>query len=631
MNLHEAQFEVKRKKKGEIKFPTSSFKDPFIIKAIKAIAQHAPDSNEIDVSKYIAAKVAERQEATKKAPLLYNTMTMNAIEQEVFSLFWKINVPVAGAPKFSNVVFNKLIRMLKVEYDEFFPLRSHIDKRHLTTPVIEVIETPPEPEAADTAMTADEQASGETKREDLGGAPTVSSGQVPTAAASPDGTFYFNEQFMQALMNYSYLKGVKPKGEKYKSNGGKFPDEYCWIEFLILHEFMHYTNDDFYYQKVIPGADPQIINWVGDFRTNYLLTKSGFEPLPMGLFNDEINYDRQTEYIEMYRLVEEEFKKLAPENQDQIKEMMDKMSDDHQPGNEAGEKSDVDGGDLSEEDIDEMGKASEEAVDEEREKKEPGEGEGEGEGGGEGEGESDKGGRAGGKNPKRKGVDYDKVNPRFNWKTLMDKFIKTGMARTEETYNKPARRGITTSDIARQVGAAAIKPAQRPLDMSDAKLMFIIDNSGSMNSAVKTVVANAKKLLATPMFKKATILTLKFSNDAELYKVNVGRNIAGQIPEPNTNPKKWDQTADYVLGSSFGGGTTISAKMVQQTAAAINMGYNVILFSDRDINYGQNLKAVVQMIKNGRGQMYVILDSRKSYISFRKASGMDPANITYFG
>lgn len=600
MNLNEAQFDAKRRKKGDIRFSTSALTDPFIVDAIKAIAQHTSKSEQ-DIVAYITAQLKERNEVLAKAPLLHGTMTKNAVEDIVFTMFWEAKVPVSGAPQFSNVIFHKIIRQLRVDYDELFPLRSHIDKRHLTTPVIEVLD-----------------------------ADNPTSKQLKTAAASPDGTFYFNVEFMQALMNYSHLKGVKPKGEKFKSNGGPFPDEYAWIEFLILHEFMHYTNDDFYYQKVIPGADPQIINWVGDFRTNYLLVKSGFEQLPMGLFNDDINYDRQTEYIEMYRLVEEEFKKLAPPMQDWIKALMDKLSDDHKPGNEAGEKSDVEGDDLTSEDIDEMGKENEEAVDENREQKPKEDGEGkdsEKEGGQPGEGQ---GGRGGGKNPKSRGVDYTKVMPRFNWKTLVDKFIKSGLSRTEETYSKPARRSVTTIDVARQVGAAAIKPAQRPLDMSDAKLMFILDNSGSMTNIIATVVSNAKKLLSQPMFKNATIISMKFSNTAEMFKINVGRNIAGQIADPKDMPKNWDKTADAVLGSSYGGATTVSAKMVQQTIDAFRLGYNVIMFSDSDVARGENLKSVVKMINAGPGQMYLILEDRNSYIAFRKASKINTPNITYF-
>lgn len=598
--LNEAQFEVKRRKKGEIQFSTSSFKDPFIVKAIQLIAKTAKVSEQ-EVMTKLQAGLKERDETLKKAPLLHGTMAKNAVENDVFTMFWELGVQVPGAPQFSNVVFHKLIRMLRVDYDELFPLRSHIDKRHLTTPVIEILD-----------------------------ADNPESKQLKTAAASPNGTFYFNLEFMQALMNYSHLKGVKPKGEKYKSNGGPIPDEYCWIEFLILHEFMHYTNDDFYYQKVIPGADPQIINWVGDFRTNYLLVKSGFEQLPMGLFNDEINYDRQQEYIQMYRLVEEEFKKLEPPIQDMIRKLMDKMSDDHKPGNEAGKKADVDPDDLTNEDIDEMGKENEEAVDEDRERKEPGEDEGKGKAEGEGAGSGSSGGRGGGRNPKSRGVDYNKVMPRFNWKTLVDKFIKSGLSRTEETYSKPARRSVTTIDVARQVGAAAIKPAQRPLDMSDAKLMFILDNSGSMSSAVATVIANIKRLLSQPMFRKATILSLKFSNSAELYKVNVGRNVAGQIAEPSDNPKQWNLKADDVIATSIGGATTISSKMVQQVIAALKMGYNVILFSDSDVSYGDNLKYVVQMVKAAPAQMYVVMDDRNSWIRFRKESGINTPNITYF-
>ncbi len=123
---------------------------------------------------------------------------------------------------------------------------------------------------------------------------------------------------------------------------------------------------------------------------------------------------------------------------------------------------------------------------------------------------------------------------------------------------------------------------------------------------------------------------MKFSNTAEMFKINVGRNQAGKIDDPKDMPKVWNQTADAVLGSSYGGATTVSNKMVQQTTDAFRLGYNVIMFSDSDIASGQNLKAVVKMINAAPGQMYLILDTRSSYINFRKASGINTPNISYF-
>ncbi len=596
--LVEAGFDIKRKGEGQVQFPASSMNDGLVRKTIMAIARHTGKPLQ-EVTAKIQEKIDDLSGIAEKSPILYETVNKNAAEQQAFTQFWKEGVPVRDAPKFSNIIFNKLVRRLRVEYDEFFPLRSYIDRRHLINPVIKVLE----PGSAEAE-------------------------KLPTAAATPYGVFLFNEHFMQQLMNYSKLKDVKPKGAKYESNGGDFPDEYAYIEFLIMHEFMHYSNDDFYYQKIIPKSNPKIINWVGDFRTNYLLTKSGFEAPPMGLYNDKINYDRQREYVEMYRIVEEEFENLKSDEQKELEKLLDQLSDDHGPGNAEGEQSDVDPDDATPGELDDAAEDNGDAVE--------GGGQGEeGEDGDRGEGEGAGAGEAGApgqgeRNPRDYSVDYENIEPRFNWKTLMGRFIKSGLAKTEPTYSRPHRRSITTMDVARQVGAGAIKPANRPVDYSDAKLMFIIDNSGSMSGVINLVIANAMKLLRLPAFKKATILALKFSNKADLYKVSVPRNIAGKITDPSDAPKAWDKKATDVLGSHMGGGTDISSSMVVTVNKALADNYNVVLFTDGDVMYGGNYDNVLKMIKSAPPLMFIVFDHRDTYIAFRQKSGINTPNMTYF-
>lgn len=613
--LVETDFNSVRTEEGDIQFPSSSMSDNFIVKAINAISAHIGESV-ADITTYINLQIKQRDEMTAVAPLLYSTLHANAAEQEVFSLFWKTNTPSPGAPTFSEVTFYDLMYAMQGEYDNIFPLRSYIDRRRVTHPNIHFLG------GKDTDVKAAGTTGGNTSTD----AKAKSDMGISTAAAAPDGHFYFNRNFMQALMNYSHLKGVVPKGKKYKSNGGRFPDEYAWIEFVIMHEFMHYTDDDFYYQRKIPNANPKIINWVGDFRTNFFLTKSGFEPLPMGLFNDKINFDRQRTYAEMYRLVEEEFKKLNAHNQEKLSQMMDGMSDNHEKGNEQGanaEPGDIEG--VTADDLDANARENEGKLNDkgdENGQSKPGQQK-------DPIDQSQEHKRVGGKMDSYQ-IDYSKIQPRFNWKVLVDRFIRSGLKHTEETYAKPHRRSISSMDIARQVGAAAMKPAERPLDMSDAKLMFILDNSGSMTHVIEIVIANAMKLLKMPMFKKATILCIKFSGSSDLYKVNVGGNKAGKIEKPGENPSKWDKRADEVLSSHVGGGTELTPEMVTQVTSAMALGYNVILFTDDNIMWTENYMYLSQMIKAAPSQMFVVFDAHKAYVEFRKKTGINTNNISYF-
>jgi len=84
------------------------------------------------------------------------------------------------------------------------------------------------------------------------------------------------------------------------------PDEFGYLETVIFHEFMHFYHDDTEYYNIKQGCNHRIMNWASDFRSNYLLTKSGFTQLPLGLYSDEINFDRQNSLDEMYEVVKKE-------------------------------------------------------------------------------------------------------------------------------------------------------------------------------------------------------------------------------------------------------------------------------------------------------------------------------------
>jgi len=308
--LHEA-LETRRFAEGTVKLPQSSFQDPHIQNIINIIVKDGkfklPElvaSRRDKLVKYLAQKTVStggkithqlifdwigKQETrmnkvAAKAPILYHTMKNNVVAGELFHIFQMTELPPQGA-KFSTVMFYELVRAVQADQESFFPMENFLDRRRLRQVNFVFMGV------------------GKKTRYD----------SVPTACATPGGDFAFNVPFCQKLMDWAYLVGEKPKGLKYVSNGGDIPDEYAPIEFLIMHEFMHYVNGDFYYDKIIRGsngqkADQMTINWVGDFRSNYLLCKSGYQPLPIGLYNDMINYDRQTRYKEMYDLIEQQMK-----------------------------------------------------------------------------------------------------------------------------------------------------------------------------------------------------------------------------------------------------------------------------------------------------------------------------------
>lgn len=286
-------FENRKREKGEIKFSATKIDDAHVKKIIAEISKTS-GVPEADIHARIQKRLVKFDDIAKDAPLLYGTIQQNAIENEVFKLVEeasKKGYALNAKEKFNVSTFYKLFRAIKVEHEQFFPLRNFIDHKTLHNPVIILTPTPQK----------------EYKKYN----------KIATAAATPTGQFIFNMTFMQNLMDFAHYKGIKPKGKKYAGNGGDIPDEYAYIEFLIIHELMHYTYADFHYHKILKASN-KIINWVGDFRSNYLLVKSGYEQLPLGLFNDDINYDRQKTYREMHDIVKGEFDKLNAAQQKKV-------------------------------------------------------------------------------------------------------------------------------------------------------------------------------------------------------------------------------------------------------------------------------------------------------------------------
>jgi hypothetical protein len=302
-------FSNKKAAEGVVKFSKSSFTDPFIIKIIDLVAKarSVPTTTIVDE---INEKIAKFKKLEAKAPILFSTVNDNVIESELFHMFEDLDIDVPGAPKFSKETMTLLRNRSRVEHhSKFFPLRSFVEKRRLENPNYMYVDDPDEEDGPKTKGRLSKYPTG-TAPKARGDHPARGFEGITTACATPKGDFVFNVAFCQKLLDWAYLKGIKPSGVKYVNKGGKIPDEYAYIEFLLMHEWLHYSEADFYYHRIIPNANSKLINYVGDFRSNYLLVKSGYEQLPMGLFNDKINYDRQKTYKDMYDAVKSEFDKM---------------------------------------------------------------------------------------------------------------------------------------------------------------------------------------------------------------------------------------------------------------------------------------------------------------------------------
>jgi hypothetical protein len=497
------------------------------------------------------------KKSAQLAPVLAETMAKNIIEDAMFKYLEKVKIP--GAPKFDAKWLMLLNRDIKKNNKELFPLRNHIEKTYIPNPEPIPVPSPHYPQFND----------------------------CDTAYATPDGRFAFNTTFMQRLLDFAYVKGLKPKGKIFKANGGPVPNEYAYIEFLILHEYLHYKHADFHYMKKLK-ADPLIINYVGDFRSNYLLVKSGYEQMPIGLYSDHINYDRQSTYKEMYDIVREELAKLRPADREDMKDLLKKAGDEHkheeddgddqqpqsgdgdgngepkdsgedsndkqgqQQGNKKGKGGTPSGdpngqkqqggsaggeGEMSDDEIfDEIDKAFK---DTERKMTRAdgtkGDGEGEGEGkeqggkGRDGTGSGSKGGRGIsnrlGKDNKFKQTE---ARPKMKWRELIARMVSSAATvEVETTYEKPHRNASIGIGLAATSGRpAALKPGERDADEEAIKICFIVDSSGSMEHHLSAIYSNIAKAISMAGDIAPEFLLMKFSESTSLYAANSERNIA---------------------------------------------------------------------------------------------------------
>lgn len=323
---------------NKVDFPKSKMSDKHIQDILRYVAADT-HRTVMELESEIRANMDKFSTTTlHKAPLLYGTMFQNFIEDAAIHMFQETKLGlVATAPKFSPSMFSQLRRKVKMEHSPgLFPLKNKIDRLPLAKEEYVLVPS--------------------SRKEDS------HYNSTKTASASSTGTFVFNVHYCQKLLEYAHVKGVIPKGKKYKNNGGMFPPEWCYIEFLLIHEWMHYRQADWHYMKIFKDdTGGKLTNWVGDFRSNYELVKGGLPVIPGLLYNKDVNYDTQGTMREMYEIVRAEFDKLSEAEKNEVKEHLDKNSDDHakdqKPPQEQAPK------DHEQQDMGEGGKQDEQADD----------------------------------------------------------------------------------------------------------------------------------------------------------------------------------------------------------------------------------------------------------------------------
>ena len=577
----------------------SDLNTPRVKAAIKYLSKET-GKTEAEIVAHLTSKEAEFKDLEKKSPILYSAIAANIHEQELYKLFreLKVNKP-SGCAEFDPITFMQLVRRVKVENPSMFPLRNFVDKKPLAAPRIIIVPTP------------------DKKDEHFN--------KIETAAATPKGEFIFNKDCMQRDMNFAYVQGVKPAGKKYASNGGPFPDEWAPVEFTILHEFFHYTHGDFHYQQVM-GGNPTIHNWAGDFRSNHDLIKAGHHPYAEGLFSDYVNYDTYGTYREMYKAVEDEFKKLSKDMQQKVEQVLGGKGDDHEP--HQGEKQpQIPGqGKPTEEELEgHSKKTSEKAEKQEEEREDKGDEQGTAP-------KATKGGRGQGGESNQK-IDWSGIRPRYTWKELLKRLVR-GSETSEVTYQKVHRRNITSVRLATQTGAGVVRPGEKEVQSNLVKLCIVVDSSGSMADAITTVMANIHKLLTEGAGELAkTFVYAEFSSGFDVYTVTIsGRSsTATKISSVKEIKQRQGGTIKLsdVMGTHRGGSTNFSTELVSMLDELAAQNYNIVVLTDSDIAGGGNKEEFLDLWQKHRSKVYLILDSKETFRSVAKTMGSASANISH--
>lgn len=322
----------------------------------------------------------------------------------------------------------------------------------------------------------------------------------------------------------------------------------------------------------------------------------------------------------------------------EIEDILDRMSDDHTPGNEQGaEQKDQmpddamqDGGKPGGE-IDENGNKIDSEIQEGAAKGQEEGAQKEQQANGKQQKDLDKrppGQRGKGSN---QSVDYAHLRPKFNWKHICQRFISSALPKAQESYTKPSRKSVTGMHVASQVGAAAIKPGEKIGEVVDLKLAFLLDCSGSMLGSVAQMFAEANKLLKDPRFAKSEVYVMKYSNTHEIYRGIFARDKAHRVKDiGERSAGKYELTMKQVFANAEGGGTEISQQSHDDTLVLLGRGYNCLLLTDTDILWPHNIPLVLDLIKRYPRQMFVVMRDRNCYIEWRKATGIATPNISHF-
>lgn len=578
-------------------FSKTSLSDGFISDIIEeyAIQSGKPFESVLDE---VREKVDERIRLLSFSPFMYQNMIDAAVEAVVFDEY----MPVKKERLFSENVFYALKNMIIEENSSFFPLKDGYSKRKVlktnwfVVPASDAVRLPKRMQSCETAMVTNK------------------------------GDFVFNRFFCESLCRYAKYKGISARGPKYASNGGPIPDYYEYVEFLIMHEFMHIIHGDVFYINKFKNISKDIQNIVGDFIINYKLLKSGYNQPPIGLYSENINYDKQDTIEEMREVVVSELLKMP--DGDVSKHPYASSLDEHVPEDfseserlESSENLDsaVDENQKSTEGLSQEDKenplSSEKTATEDNAKR-----------------ESQK---------RRQGTGFVEDNeeyvPQYRWAQLVKRLLPTNSPREEYSYSKISKKTVSCLKQLRESGVSSAKPGVLLTENEKKGIFFIIDSSGSVLKELEGVKEELLSMVRGRLSRLLDVYILKFDSRHKLFQVNLKRNSYKEIggssfSVQNSVEVHYKGVENIFAEGGWGGSTNLSREVIERALGMWAAGYNIVLFSDTDIihdkeNY-ENLQELAKTTSKRRNS-FAIITTREAYKNY-KIMGMNNVLLSSF-
>lgn len=313
--------EAKASRSGPVKLKVSSIDDPGIQRVIAVYAKDKGISV-TDATAFFAAKVQDYVNNANGA--MNKNARENACESVAFDLIGELDlnnadIGVDREDLLDRDYFFDLTQFVIGENSSMFPLKNPYERKSVT-PYFYIWPDHGPMIKKDSVKKA--------------------AAQAQTAFCTPEAEMVYARKFCEELAVAAILLGAKSDSKKYKSNGGEIPDWYCYLEFVMLHELLHFVYGDHFFSerrvKRIKEKHPkvarhahQILNFVGDFIINWQLVKKGYVQLPLGLFSEDLNHDKYDSPEELIDFVAEEFGKMTEQQQNDTSEQMSDSMDDH--------------------------------------------------------------------------------------------------------------------------------------------------------------------------------------------------------------------------------------------------------------------------------------------------------------